>query len=130
MSQQNVELVRSSIEAANAGELDSALSVLAADAEWQVAQEHPESRICRGREEIRAYLDEWRHQLSDMRFEPAELVPRGDQVIAYGHIRGTGVGSSAEVEVPLAIVYTLRDTKIVRGEEFLDPDRARDSVGS
>jgi ketosteroid isomerase-like protein len=129
VSRENVDVVRRSIEAGNAGQLDSAMSALAADAEWRVAEEHPESRICRGREEIRAYLEEWRHQLNDMRFVPVELFERGDHVVASGHIRGTGAGSSVEVEVPLAIVYTLRDGRIVRGEEYLEPSRALAAVG-
>jgi ketosteroid isomerase-like protein len=129
MSRENVEVVRRTIEAANAGEVDSVMSAVAADAEWRVAEEHPESRICRGREEIRAYLEEWRLQLNDMRFEPAELVERGDRIVASGHIRGTGAGSNVEVQVPLAIVYTLRDGMIIRGEEYLDPSRVLDTPG-
>jgi ketosteroid isomerase-like protein len=130
MPRENVEVVRQSIEAGNAGEIDSAMSALAADAEWRVAEEHPESRVCRGREEVRAYLEEWRLQLNDMRFVLEELVERGNRVVASGHIRGTGVGSNLEVEVPLAIVYTLRDGKIVRGEEYLEPRRAMDVLRS
>jgi ketosteroid isomerase-like protein len=129
MSQENIEVVRQSIEAGNAGELDSAMCAVAADAEWRVAGEHPESRTCRGREQIRAYLEEWRLQLNDMRFEPTELVERGDRVVASGFIRGTGAGSNAEVEVPLAILYTLRAGEIIRGEEYLDPGRAMDIAG-
>jgi ketosteroid isomerase-like protein len=129
MSRENVEVVRRTIEAANAGEVDSVMSAVAADAEWRVAEEHPESRICRGREEIRAYLEEWRLQLNDMRFEPAELVERGDRIVASGHIRGTGAGSNVEVQVPLAIVYTLRDGMIIRGKEYLDPSRVLDTPG-
>ena len=129
MSRENLDVVRRSIDAGNAGEHDSAMSAFAADAAWRVAEEHPESRICNGRDEIRSYLEEWRLQLNDMRFEPAELVERGDRIVASGHIRGTGAGSNVEVEVPLAIVYTLRDGMIIRGEEYLDPNRALDALG-
>lgn len=48
-------MVRRSVEAGNAGKIDSEMSALAADAEWRVADEHPESRVCRGREEIRGW---------------------------------------------------------------------------
>jgi len=41
---QNVEAVRRSIEAQNAGDIDAASSELTADAEWRVAGEHPESQ--------------------------------------------------------------------------------------
>lgn len=105
------------------------LSDLATDAEWWVAAEHPESRTCRGHEEIRSYFAEWRTQLDDLRFELAELVERGDRVIASGYVRGTGAGSGVEIQVPLAIVFTWRDGKVIRGEEYLDPDRALEALG-
>ena len=63
-----------------------------------------------------------------MRFVPVKLFERGDRVVASGHIRGTGAGSEVEIEVPLAIVHTLRDGKIIRGEEYFDPNRALNAL--
>ena len=130
MSRENLEAVRRSIEAVNAGGLDAMLSDLATDAEWRVAEEHPESRTCRATKRIRSYFAQWRTQLDHLRFELAELVERGDRVIASGYVRGTGAGSGVEIQVPLAIVFTWRGGKIIRGEEYLDTDRAREAVGS
>jgi ketosteroid isomerase-like protein len=129
MSPHNVEVVRKSAEALNAGDVDTALSYLARDAEWQVAAEHPESRVCRGHEEIREYLTEWASQLRDLSFELADLADRGERVVASGRVRGVGVGSDVEVVIPIAFVYTFEADKIVRGEEYLDPAEALEAAG-
>ena len=129
MSQENVEVVRKTSQALNAGDVDTALSYLASDAEWQVAHEHPESRLCHGHDEIRQYLAEWRGQLRDLSFEVDELMDCGGRVVASGRVRGIGVGSEAEVVVPIAFVYSFEGDKIARGEEFLDLSQALEAVG-
>jgi hypothetical protein len=54
--------------------------------------------------------------LPDVRFEIDRVIGVGDRVVGIGVVPGTGIGSEADVRVPLAIVYTLRNGLIVRGE--------------
>lgn len=129
MAQENVEIVLRAMAGFNARDADAALGEFADDAEYKIAEEHPESRTCRGVAEIRAYLEEWWRQFSDLRFELEEFHDRGELVAARGRARGIGTESGAEVVIPIAYVCTVRDGRIVRAEEFLNPDRAFEAAG-
>ena len=50
-------------------------------------------------------------------------------MVAVGMVRGTGIGSGADLEVPIAFLYTLADGRIVRVEEYLNPREALEAVG-
>lgn len=53
------------------------------------------------------------------RFEPQEFVATGDKVVALGHYTATTpVGGSLDSD--FAMVFTLRDGKVVRFQEFSD----------
>jgi ketosteroid isomerase-like protein len=61
---------------------------------------------------------------------PVELMDVGDdRVIAVQHLTGRAKLSGVQTEVRYAVVYTLRDGKIVRGREYLDREQALDAVG-
>ncbi len=125
MSAEHVELIRRQIEAENRGDWEGSIEGLDSDVEWVVAREHPATRTVRGLEELRAYRDDWREMLGALSFETDEIVNRGDVAVVVGHLKGTGAGSGAEIEVPLAFVMQFRDGLIVKVEEYLDPEEAR-----
>ena len=126
MSQENVEIVRASLEA---GDRQAALADTRADLVWVVAKEHPNSRTLHGHEEIVGYFDEWDEMLEDIRFEVTDYRQAGERVVATGTVRGRGKGGGTPVEVPLALVYVFEDDGIVRVEEYLDPDEALEAAG-
>src|SRR3954462_12491985 len=55
-------------------------------------------------------------------FESEEILDWDNAIIAIGSIKGTGSGSGAETEVPIAFVSRFRDGLVVRVEEYLDRD--------
>jgi hypothetical protein len=129
MSQENVEVVRQSNALFNAGDLDGAIDLLRPDIEWVVAREHPDARELAGRDAVTAYRREWQETLPNMRLELDQLLDAGDRVVGVGMVSGTGVGSGADVRVPLAVVFTVRDGLIARAEEYLNPAEALKAVG-
>jgi ketosteroid isomerase-like protein len=124
------ERVRASVEAYNRGDLDGWLAFFAPDCRYQVAPEHPESRLLVGREEIRDYMRDWQRQLVGMRYEISEIVVEGDRVLLAGRLSGRGVDSDLPIEVPLALLLEHRDGLTVSAEEYLDVERARTDFGS
>jgi ketosteroid isomerase-like protein len=129
MSQRNVDLVRRQIEALNRGDWEGSIEGIDPEIEWVVAREHPASRTVRGLEELRAYRQDWSQSLGGLGFESERIICRGDLVVAVGRIKGIGVGSGAEVGVPIAFVSRFRDGAVVRVEEFLDPREALEASG-
>jgi ketosteroid isomerase-like protein len=128
-SQENIEAAELALTAFNRGDVPTAFASLDPDIEWVVAREHPDSRTLHGREAVAGYFREWRESVADLRVDIEQVAEAGDSVVMVGRVRGVGMGSGADVEVPIAFVSVLRDGKAIRVEEFLDPSEALRSLG-
>ena len=129
MSRDSVEVVRKAIDASNRGDVEASLADTHPDAEWVVAKEHPNAGTHRGHAAIIAYRAEWQEMLDPIRFDVDQLIDAGDKVVSVGRVRGRGIGSGIDVDVPLALVSELRDGQVVRTEEYLDPREALKAAG-
>jgi ketosteroid isomerase-like protein len=130
MSQENVEIVRKLFDAFNRGDYAAALAALAPDIEW-----HAPSGVSIGEEIYRGHhavqrafvlwLDAW----ETYRFEPTELLDRGDNVVVTGTQIGRGRGSGVEINLQTFNVFTLRNGKIIRMRTFDDRAAALEAAG-
>jgi ketosteroid isomerase-like protein len=128
MSQENVEIVRRSQEAWNANDLDAFVSISPPNAEWVIAEENPNARTLRGRDEIISYLRDWADTMPGLHYEVAERIAAGDAVVSIGTVAGR-VGDGPEIRVTLAFVSYFEGGMPVRTEEYLDPGKALEAVG-
>lgn len=126
MSQANVELLR---EFFAITDVNTASETWHPEIEWVVAREHPEARTLNGPEAVMEYFRAWEEILVDPRLEMDSFIDAGVPVVAVGKVRGTGVGSGTDVEVPIAFVCTLADGKRLHVEEYLNPNEALEAVG-
>jgi ketosteroid isomerase-like protein len=136
MSQENVEIVRRAFEAFQAGitrgdpgaPFDS--GILAPDTEWIVPPAAPGFRqVYRGREEFLEFMRTWTEDF-DWWIELESVVDAGgDRVVAFTHQRATGKASGVPVELHMGTVWELRDGRVVRIRNFLDPIDARQAAG-
>jgi ketosteroid isomerase-like protein len=113
VSRENVDLIQRQIEALNRGDWQGSIEGLDRGIEWVVAREHPASRTVRGLDELRTYQQDWRQTLGGLTFECEDVIDRGSAVVALGRIKGTGSGSGAEVEVPIAFVSRFRGGRVI-----------------
>ena len=58
-----------------------------------------------------------------------EITGVGDRVFVTAHFRGRGKASGAEVEGCRFEVYTLRDGKVLRFDEYADRPEALEAAG-
>jgi ketosteroid isomerase-like protein len=61
---------------------------------------------------------------------PEEFVDLGDSVVVTVRLRGRGRGSGVEIDALFYDVYTLRDGKIVRMDQFTERSEALEAVRS
>jgi ketosteroid isomerase-like protein len=94
-----------------------------------VAREDPDAVTHRGVEAIRRYFAQWAEMFEGIDIRPEEVIDAGDKVFTGIRFSGTGVTSGASVEMELANVYTLRDGKVVRVEEYFDRREALEAAG-
>ena len=129
MSQENVEIVRSSIETYNADGLEAAMPFLHPEVEWHMNLEWPDAPVFRGHDGIRELAASFQDVLGEIRIEPDRFVDMGDDVVVIGRLCVTGTGSGVATESHRAWVYTLREGKIVRHLTFADDAEALEAVG-
>jgi ketosteroid isomerase-like protein len=137
MSQENVEIVREVIEAADRRDAEAAFAHYAPEIEWdayEVGAGVPVppglGRVARGHDELRAWLSEWLNAWESAEYEQEGLIDAGDKVVQLLRMRVRGRGSGIELEYgPYAQLWTLRDGMIVRMKLFADQAEALEAAG-
>ena len=131
VSQRNVEIVRESFEAFGRGEFDAAFAAYDPTAEWQTADDEPDSHVYRGIPELRGFVAHLADPWTD-RFGPAvqfeDFVDCGDWVVAPWSGRLHGHGSGIEIEVSETYAVLVRDGRIARVEEYRTVEQALEAV--
>jgi ketosteroid isomerase-like protein len=120
VSQENVEIVRRFL----CVDVDEALTYADPGIVWNPIEELP----TQGHGAVRASLARWKAEWDDYEVLPEEFVDSGDRVVATVRLRGRGRGSGVEVDARFYDVYTLRDGKIVRMDQFTDRSQALEVV--
>jgi ketosteroid isomerase-like protein len=131
MSQENVEIVRSMFEAANRGDPDAWLEYWTDDIDYRAAEGAPDDHgPIKGKDALRAFLQDWLNTFDDFKVEPIELIDAGeDNVIAVMRISGRAKRSGVETDLTYAELSTLRDGKIARGRQYFTRDEALEAAG-
>jgi ketosteroid isomerase-like protein len=124
MSQKNVDALRRSNKAFNAGDLDRALELWDSEVVYYEQPGTPldTAEVLRGLDQVRASLSSYLAEFPDFQSEIDELVDAGDKVICVQRWTGTGRGSGLSVDLEEVIVLTFENDKIIEGRVY--PDRA------
>jgi ketosteroid isomerase-like protein len=128
MSQENVEIVRRLVQAFYGRDVETVTSTLDAEIEFESALvEHKTYRGMAGMSEYRRDLDDaW----AEWRSEGDRFLSAGpESVVHLYRIVGIGKGSGVPVAQDIAILWTLRAGRIVRGKVFLDQQDALEAAG-
>jgi ketosteroid isomerase-like protein len=129
MSQENVEIVRRSLEALARRDTDAMGALvrehLAPDFEFESAMT---GRTYRGASEVwDLAADLW--DTLDYALAVEEVIDLGDRVVAVLRISGRGARSGAPVSQRVAILWTFEDNRVVRGKSFTSRDEALQATG-
>src|SRR3954452_9044705 len=106
MSEENVEIVRATIDAYNRGDLDAALKDAAPEFELDWTRAVGPQRGVYRLHQIRAVFFDFLEAFESTRVEPDEFVECGDYVVVpqTGHIRGR---DGIEVTARVTLVWTI-----------------------
>jgi ketosteroid isomerase-like protein len=122
MSQENVEIVRRFLSIVD---VDEALAYADPGIVWNPIEELP----TQGHDAVRASLAHWKAEWDDYKVMPEGFVDMGDRVVVTVRLRGRGRGSGVEIDARFYDLYTLRDGKIVRMDQFAERSEALEAVG-
>jgi ketosteroid isomerase-like protein len=126
MSKENVEVVRHLWDAYTRGDFDR---VIALSDPYVVLVSLEEGPLY-GSDAVRANYARWMEAWEEEPETTAEeVISTGDHVFVIAHFQGRGRGSGVRVEQRLYEVYTLRNGRILRVDEFSDRAEALEAVG-
>jgi ketosteroid isomerase-like protein len=133
LSQENVQVVRRSLEAWQRDDLDSFLVTVDSAVAWHAALERLVKGIesfYRGHEGMRQMWHSYRTELEDLEFEAQEFRDLGDdRVLLLGHVRWRAARSEVVVESPLGLVMTVSRGRIVQSIDYLSHEEALKAAG-
>lgn len=116
---QVMALLREFGKAFNRGDIDEILACVTEDFEWRLAggPDAPDGRIVRGKDEVRAALEERDRETAEMRFSETEVTIAGDKV--FGSFRATGRARDGRAIDRRGLdVYAVRDGKIALKDSY------------
>ena len=134
MSQENVELVRSwymQFPVINSEALDFFYEHVWDPAiDWRAMAGAPDDLgPIEGRDAMRRYLEEGLELFEDVALEAEEIIDGGeDRVIVVLRFTGRAKLSGVETELRFAILYMLRDGRIVRGREYATKEESLEAA--
>jgi len=119
---ENVEVVRALFAAWEARKPQDALAVI--DPEIEVdftGVSQVPAAVGRGLDGLQRVLGDWFGAFESLEYSPQHFIEAGDHVIVLLRVTGRGRGSGVPIESNLAVVYTLRDARVVafRGYDTL-----------
>jgi ketosteroid isomerase-like protein len=130
MARDALSVVRDSLLAYADGGLDAMQEFWDDQIDWRAIEGAPDDvGPIHGKERMRRYLQDWVDVFDDVTNVAEELVDLGNgRVLALQRAAGRAKLSGAETEIRFAVVYTVRDGKIVRGREYHNRAQALDAV--
>ena len=125
------EFWRRLAEALNAADLDALEAMLSEDAVFDWTRSRgPYQGIYEGQSEIQAFWDEFLENLEILSWEEFDHTPiDGERMLVSNRWRGRGRESGVDVETRGAMVYTVRDHKIIHLDLFQSREEALAELG-
>ena len=128
MSQENVEIVKASIDAYNREDWDAFFKDAAPGCETDFSRALGPWRGVFGLDQLRQVLGDMRETWESVRLEPQDFIEAGDLVVMPWTMRGRG-RDGIEVVGRATFVWTIRDGAIERVTMYQDKQDALEDLG-
>ena len=121
MTNANVEVVRRLFERYEEDGIEGVLETMSEDIVIEIPPDlSAEPDDYRGHDGARRYFAGFDGMIDDVRYEPLELIPAGDAVIAHIRLSGRGSSSGVDVDLEAFVLHELSNGLIVRMRPYAD----------
>jgi ketosteroid isomerase-like protein len=125
MPRENIDIVGRLIDAWNQRDLEAALEEMHPQCEVRPVEA---TETLRGHDGVAAAFRDWFEAFEQFTIEPEDFIAQGDRVLVPMRQRARGKGSGLEIEERFFQLFTLRDGKIFRFEEYSEEADARKAL--
>ena len=125
MSGENVEVVREAWDAYSRGDYDR----IAGFHDPHIVVVTLEDGAVYGNDAVLANYERWDEAWEEAETTLEEVLGHGDRVFVAARFHARGRASGVEVETRLYEVYTVRDGKVLRIDEYATRDEALEAAG-
>jgi ketosteroid isomerase-like protein len=132
MGRRELDIVRGVYASHEVRDTPGLLDLLDEDVEWAQAEGHPYAGPgpWRGHDEVVRHVvtpinEDWDGFITRV----DEFVDAGDRVVVTGHYTGTYKATGRSIDAAVCVIYTLRDDKIVRFQQYCDTAQIRVAMG-
>jgi ketosteroid isomerase-like protein len=130
MSQEDVELVRTAMEAWDRAAVDEVLALSDPAVEFVSIFAGMEGRTYRGDDGLREYFADMSDTWTEFHRDIEKVIDAGaGKVVVYFHLRGTARVSRVPLEERVTTVFQLRKGRLYRMVVFRDADEALRAAG-
>jgi ketosteroid isomerase-like protein len=131
MSEENVKVVREALESSLAGNLERTAQLVDPEVEFHgTVGGLEEGRVAHGLDQIiNTFEAEDLEAWEERRLEPEEFIDAGGDVVVLLHEYRRGRGSGVELETDTAIVFAVRNGRVVRIQGYMDRAEALEAAG-
>jgi ketosteroid isomerase-like protein len=127
MSQENVDLVRTGVDAWLGGDLAAVIAMWDEEIEWTAPPEDPDQVVAVGKVAAGEAMAKWFVTWDEYRYELDDVIDAGDDVIQAG--RQVMVARGAEVSSGIFLVWTIRHGRAIRMRMFYERKQALEAAG-
>jgi ketosteroid isomerase-like protein len=128
MSQENVELVRSGIDAYNRRDWDALLEHAGPDFVWDMSRSIGPNRGMYSVDQFRSWVEDLWATFEEHRFEADEFIEAGENVVVPITVHATG-RDGIEAQAHTALAYTFRDGAVTRIAMYNELQEALEAAG-
>jgi ketosteroid isomerase-like protein len=135
MSQENVQILSRMFESFSQLETENLQAFLDQfidpDVDWRAVEGAVDDvGGMRGTEAIRLYIADWMDTFDDLTFTPDEVIEVDvDRVLVCLRLGGRARQSGIETQLSFAVVYTIRDGRLVKVREYATKGEAVKAAG-
>jgi ketosteroid isomerase-like protein len=129
LSRQNVELVRTALDAVTRRDWDAATAPYSPDIEWDDRDLRPEGGIHKGIDAMTKEMRTWFGTWENYWLRVDQALDAGDDVVVVLREGGMGRGSRVRMEQQIGMAMTVRDGLIERVRLYREPSKAFEAAG-
>jgi ketosteroid isomerase-like protein len=130
MSQQNVEIARSGLEALNRDGVDAIVDLCDPEVEWiAIPGFLPDAEDFHGRAGVRAWFGKIGEAVGEVHWEAEEITDTGECLLVALKLSAIGRASGIPGEFRIFQAWKMRNGKLARLESYLSREEALQATG-